>query len=130
MWIDSSLFIIMLGVRFLFFLVTLFITHIVVADAAFMGMAAYVAPDVFSWDISSGMRTALALAVFFLVLILSKWKVTFAAITLAGSYFWAWFLLQLFHWETREHILATAIIMLVNIALHIGSREKIFGIEE
>lgn len=130
MWIDSTFYLFMLCIRLLFFLATLFITHIVIADAAFMGMVAYVAPDVFLWDISSGMRTAIAIAVFALVLILSKWKATFAVITLVGSYFWAWFLLQLFHWETKEHILATVIIMLINISLHIANREKMFGIEE
>lgn len=127
MLIDSSLYLIILCARFLFFIARLIFTHIVIADAAFAGLLAYIAPDMFPFDVPSGVRWALAVAVFLLIVILSKWTVSFAIITLVGSYFWACLLLIFFSMDPRKHILAAVIIMLVNILLHISSRQKIFG---
>ena len=120
----------MLLIRCLFFFATLFVTHIVIADAAVMGALAYVMTDVLSLGLPDGVRIAMGIAVFIMVLILTKWKITFAAITLLCSYMWAWVALQLFSWETREHPVLTAVIMFVNISLHVACRQKMFGLAE
>lgn len=130
MWIDSTLYLFMLLIRCLFFFATLFVTHIVLADAAVMGALAYVMPEVLSLELPDGARIAMGIAVFIMVLILTKWKVTFAAITILCSYMWAWLALQLFSWDTRDHLAVTAIVMLVNISLHVACRQKMFGITE
>ena len=130
MWIDSTLYLFMLLIRCLFFFVTLFVTHIVIADAAVMGALAYVMPEVMSLGLPDGVRITMGIAVFIMVLILTKWKVTFAAITILCSYMWAWLALQLFSWDTRDHLAVTAIVMLVNISLHVACRQKMFGITE
>ena len=130
MWIDSTLYLFMLLIRCLFFFVTLFVTHIVIADAAVMGALAYVMTDVLSLGLPDGVRIAMGIAVFIMVLILTKWKIAFAAITLLCSYMWAWVALQLFSWETREHPVLTAVIMFVNISLHVACRQKMFGLAE
>ena len=130
MWIDSTLYLFMVLIRCLFFFATLFVTHIVIADAAVMGALAYVMPEVLSLGMPDGARIAMGIAVFIMVLILTKWKITFAAITILCSYMWAWFALQLFSWDTRDHLVATAVIMLVNISLHVACRQKMFGITE
>lgn len=130
MWIDSTLYLFMLLIRCLFFFATLFVTHIVIADAAVMGALAYVMTDVLSLGLPDGARIAMGIAVFIMVLILTKWKVTFAAITILCSYMWAWLALQLFSWDTRDHLAVTAIVMLVNISLHVACRQKMFGITE
>ena len=130
MWIDSTLYLFMLLIRCLFFFATLFVTHIIIADAAVMGALAYVMPEVLSMGLPDGVRIAIGIAVFIMVLILTKWKITFAAITLLCSYMWAWVALQLFSWETREHPVLTAFIMFVNISLHVACRQKMFGLAE
>ena len=130
MWIDSTLYLFMLLIRCLFFFATLFVTHIVIADAAVMGALAYVMPEVLSLGLPDGVRITMGIAVFIMVLILTKWKITFAAITLLSSYMWAWVALQLFSWETREHPVLTAVIMFVNISLHVACRQKMFGLAE
>ena len=130
MWIDSTLYLFMLLIRCLFFFATLFVTHIVIADAAVMGALAYVMPEVLSLGLPDGVRIAMGIAVFIMVLILTRWKVTFAAITILCSYMWAWLALQLFSWDTRDHLAVTAIVMLVNISLHVACRQKMFGITE
>ena len=130
MWIDSTLYLFMVLIRCLFFFATLFVTHIVIADAAVMGALAYVMPEVLSLGLPDGVRIAMGIAVFIMVLILTKWKITFAAITLLCSYMWAWLALQLFHWDTRDHLVATAVVMFVNISLHVACRQKMFGITE
>ena len=130
MWIDSTLYLFMVLIRCLFFFATLFVTHIVIADAAVMGALAYVMPEVLSLGMPDGARIAMGIAVFIMVLILTKWKITFVAITLLCSYMWAWLALQLFSWDTRDHLAVTAIVMLVNISLHVACRQKMFGITE
>ena len=130
MWIDSTLYLFMLLIRCLFFFVTLFVTHIVIADAAVMGALAYVMTDVLSLGLPDGVRIAMGIAVFIMVLILTKWKITFAAITLLCSYMWAWLLLLFFHWDTRDHLIATDVVMFVNISMHVACRQKMFGLAE
>ena len=56
MWIDSTLYLFMLLIRCLFFFATLFVTHIVIADAAVMGALAYVMPEVLSLGLPDGAR--------------------------------------------------------------------------
>ena len=130
MWIDSTLYLFMLLIRCLFFFATLFVTHIVIADAAVMGALAYVMTDVLSLGLPDGARIAMGIAVFIMVLILTKWKITFAVITILCSYMWAWLLLLFFHWDTRDHLIATAVVMFVNISLHVACRQKMFGLAE
>lgn len=124
MFIDATLLFILMFVKFIVFLALLVLKHIIVADALVTGILAFV---IFTGmtPLSNEVSIVLGILVCLAVILISRWKVTFALVAVLGSLMWAFVGMELFGQSMKDHIVVSVLLVLFNIGLHVVSREKI-----
>ena len=129
MWVSLTTYVLIICAKVLLFIIGILAAHVVITDAAVFGYSTYFILQMYSerLRIPEAVCVAAGILVFAGIILLAKWRVPFAVIALLGSYMWAWFFLAMFGWDTKDHLIATGIIVVINMYLHRHSRVNPFG---
>lgn len=124
MFIDATLLFILMFIKVIVFFALLVLKHIIVADGLVIGIISFA---MFSGmtSLPNEVNIVLGILVCLAIIFISKWKIPFALIAVLGSLMWAYVGMELFSQHMNEHIFISVLLVLINIGLHVVSREKL-----